>query len=192
MRSYSKVIIDLKGQRSIDLVSRTASLSGAFSLAGAVREFIENTSAAKQALQSAHTAGMCNISLTRALYKYLQKEDFDPELLVGCGYTKRLVNPCIQIQDQIKERGLRAVTDDMQHGIVRVRDMVIDLTHLRLGDTYQKVYNYPFREFKEYWIQIKSMSQVADFKPTDIAARVKNMNNISRFSAEEKRGLHMA
>jgi hypothetical protein len=187
MRSYSKVIIDLNGQRTFDLVSRNVSTSGSFSLAGAVREFIENTSAAKQALANSTVAGMCNTSLTRALYKYLKNQDIDAELIVGEGFTKRLINPSVQLQDEIKVNGNASVAEKLQHGVVRVSGIVIDLTHLRLGETYAKVHNFPYREFKEFWIRTKSVSNLVDIRPDEMAARVKHAANQSQMQTMENR-----
>lgn len=187
MRSYNKVIIDLNGQRTFDLVSRNVSTSRSFSLAGAVREFIENTAAAKQSLSNSTAAGMCNISLTRALYKYLKSQDIDADLIVGQGYIKRLVNPSVQLQDEIKISGNAAVAKNLEHGVVRVSGLVIDLTHLRLGETYAKVYNFPFREFKEFWTHIKSMSNVADMSPQEMAARLKHSATESQMQTMEPR-----
>lgn len=187
MRSYNKVIIDLNGQRTFDLVSRNVSISRSFSLASMVREFIETTSAAKQALANSTAAGMCNISLTRALYKYLKSQDIDADLIVGQGFKKHLVNPSIQLQEEIKVSGNVATAKNIQHGVVQVSGLVIDLTHLRLGETYAKVYNFPFREFKEFWTHIKSMSNVADICPDEIAARLKHSDNENQVQTMEPR-----
>lgn len=187
MRSYSKVIIDLNGKRSIDLVSKTPCLCGAFSLAGAVSQFIEENITAHRALQSASVAGGCNVSLTRALYKFLKAQDFYPELAVGHGYTKRLVDPSTALQDEIKERGHDRTVIDLKHGIVRVSGIVIDLTHRRLGSTYQQVYNFPFREFKDYWKNITSMTHVADINPYEMNQRIKHAQNLSELAMLQKR-----
>lgn len=180
---YTKVIIDLKGRRSIDLVSE----SGAFSLAGAVTEFIEDNMIARQALSNKEAAGPINISLTRSLYKFLKAHDFYPELVVGYGYMKELVNPCKLIEDDIRETTSQNVRKQLSHGVVRVNGIVVDLTHLRLGDTYEKIYNFPYRDFSRYWAQVKSMNHVADMKMDEAANRIKHAANTVKLNDSEKR-----
>lgn len=180
---YSKVIIDLKGRRSIDLVSE----SGAFSLAGAVTEFIEDNPVAKQALKSSDIAGMINISLTRSLYKFLKAHDFYPELVVGYGYLKDLDAPCKTLVDELKETTSQNVRKNLSHGVVRVNGIVIDLTHRRLGKTYEQVYNFPYRDFQKYWAQIKSMSHVADMNMDEAANRIKHAVNVTKLNESEQR-----
>lgn len=178
-----KIIIDHRGRLDVVLVSE----SGAFSLAGVVSQFIEDHLLVRQALNSAEAAGPLNIKLTRALYKHLKAQDFDPDLIVGYGFTKPLTNPCKALKDELVHTPMASVCRDLSHGIVKVSGMAIDLTHRRLGSAYQQVYNYPFREFSDYWKHVQSMSQFVDMGMEEAVSRLKNAANVSKLAPADRR-----
>jgi hypothetical protein len=171
--SYSKVIIDLKGKRSVDLRRGTPCECGAFSLAGAVRYFIDENPVAKVALTNSGVAGESNASLTRALYKFLKAQDFYPALMVGYGFRKRLTSPSPQILEDMKKHGESCVVKELSHGVVKIHGLVVDLTHRRLGSSYSHLHNFPFKEFMAFWDEVKDMSHIADMTSEDAQALVK-------------------
>lgn len=180
--SYSKVIIDLKGKRSVDLVRKTPCLCGEFTLAGALRHFIDNSSIARRALESPHIAHETNTALTKALYRFLKRQDFEPKLLVGAGFKRNLSNCAPQLEDEIKQYGVKRVVKELTHGVVRVNDLVFDLTFKRLGDTYCMPYNFPYRDWSPCWEEVKPMSHIADMTADDTQRILRNAHHLVKES----------
>ncbi len=148
-------------------------------LAGALRKFIETDTRARNAQISSVSAGETSISLVKEFNAFLVRHDFDANVMVGCGYVKRLVSPCPQIAEDIKEHGEPHVTYNMQHAVVRVSGVVLDICFLRMGSTYMQMNNYPWKEFIKFWREIKDVKHLMSITPE----KVKNMMKIAKFDA---------
>lgn len=141
------------------------SVSRALTLGMALREFLAVNPNAHHAQISAMAAGDQNVTLSKQFCQYLQRHEFDASLVVGTGFVKRLISPCPQLVAKAQEIGLAKVEYTLQHAVVKVHDIVFDLTFLRLGENYEQVNNFMFKQFVNYWREVKDVAHLMSITP---------------------------
>lgn len=137
-------------------------------LGGALKLFIETHHAANFVQASARAANEQNVSITKALHAFLLARDFEPTIVVGIGFKKALVNPAPQLQQEVDASGATKAAASIRHAVVRVKGIVIDLCHRRLGDAYEQANNFAFVHFAPFWKEIKGVAHLMAITP-DVA-----------------------
>jgi hypothetical protein len=127
----------------------------------AIRDFFSRNPDAEMCLSNKEKAGSLNVSVTKRLYKFLKTGGFSPRLLMGKGFRKPLVKPCVTLAMRMRAEGPDYVRENLSHGVVKVNDMVIDLTHLRLGENYQP-YSFPYKLLSQYWDRIVDVTNAVE------------------------------
>lgn len=133
------------------MIARGDDLYKPRNLADAINFYKKTHPRARIAETDKEAAERFNGILTRELYDYLKTHGFDPKVIVGKGFTGRLVNPSEVINDSLDEYGIQATKNWITHGMVKVGNIVIDFTYRRLGSEYVHKNNSLFSEIKKYW-----------------------------------------
>lgn len=113
------------------------------SLAQFFKSFFETDTAAKQAQISAEAADRSHPELVKRLSKVLTANGFENKVIVVTGFKKKLV-ACADSLRNIAPK-------DIEHAVVRVGGLIIDICRLRLGNDYDVPSNYVASMVKQYW-----------------------------------------
>ena len=158
----------------------TVSLAGSdFSISDALKEFFKINPMVQRCLTSKDAAESMNTRATKLLYRFLKNYGLEPRILVGTGFKKKLSNVSSSITRKIAELGGYEVRQSLSHAVVKVNDMCIDVTHLRLGDNYEP-YSFPHKNLQQYWESITDMSKFAEMS----ASQVRNLVQSQRVSTQ--------
>jgi len=160
------------------------------SLAQAYRKFLEKNPRAASALRSAAQADSYHTSIVRDLYKFLVTHDIDAQVLLGKVFLKPLRNAAPRLEEAIKNVGEAKVRQQIQHAVIKANHLVIDLTHLRLGDNYTPLDNFPAREFEKYFASVEDITHLVKMTPEHIARILKQSDDL--ITKEAKRDAELA
>ncbi len=192
----TKIKLPLLAEESIDTITATshevaespnenahrAAPGKTLTLAGAMRNFISADMQARNAQISSQHAGDGFTTLIKKFCAYLVRNDFDAKIVVGQTFLKRFVNACPQIHEKIKEIGEPNVAHNMQHPVVQVNGIVLDLCFLRLGTQYSGLNNFPYREFTKFFKEVKDVKHLMAITPEQAA----HMMRMQKFAAAPK------
>lgn len=142
------------------------------SLPKAINEFLSQHPQLNKCLTNRDAACSLNTTATKLLYEFLKKHDLEPRVYVGKGFKRSLVNVGRRLANHIAETGEVDVRNKISHGVVKVNDLAIDITHLRLGDEYEP-FTFPFRNFFSYWNSISDVTAAVNLKLTDVIELMK-------------------
>lgn len=147
-------------------------------LAQAFHKFMNDYELARKAKDHKDIADNSLVFLTKKLYKFLKDKDLDPEAMLGIGARFELADPATSIEHQIKKEGLARTKVELRHPVIKVRGVVIDLIHRRLGRGFTDTYTW--KEFQQRWHAIQEIHHLIDLTP---AAAVKLFNLASEEAA---------
>lgn len=120
-------------------------LSLSFSQAQIVLGFLSTDSDAKHASMSAVGAENVHPGLVRRLFKHLEQNDIDAEI-VECEGARFLIDT-----DTASDFVAQADPHNLKHGVVVVGSLVVDPCRLRLGSGYDLPPDYMRNQLPKYW-----------------------------------------
>lgn len=155
-------------------------------LARALNEFISEHSAVRAAQTSRTAADSLGTSTVKAFFHYLEKLDFDAEILVGKRYLKKLTMPSPTIAIMVEEMGQRNAAVNLTHGVARVNDLILDLLFQKIGSTYKQYTNFPLMEFEKYWMYVLDVKALVDITPERVKQLVEDAakNSVHRIPSK--------
>jgi hypothetical protein len=156
----------------VRLAHRSETAECAATLARTVQEFINNSKFVQAATQEPEAADRAFPGLVKSLFKYLKREDFDVRLIECNGMKKPLRNPAPELE---KEKPA-----NIQHAVVAVGQLIIDLCKPRLGDGYDLPSNYAEILLKQCWSTTRDVSHLALLTPEQIKDMAQNIANQHR------------
>lgn len=134
--------------------------SATVSLARFVNEFREYDTGAAAARATSKGANAQHPMLVKRLRAILEKDDWDPQIIVFKGYKGSFApDTCDEVRNTLRK--------DIEHAVVVVGNMAIDLCCLRLGSEYLP-YTYPMNQSFRYWDSHKDVSKFMKLSPQDV------------------------